>query len=543
MAVTLLVVPALTDPFVLPKQALFLLSALPFAAIALWQGFARLSLPALVLFLTGAFISSTNARAPESAWTEIALWVTAAAFGLACARRSLAIPLLALAALQVGIGAAEICWAPSPFRVGTFPARLKFFGTLGNPEYVALLIAMASFHLLYPERVLSRAWRSGLALLFSVGMVLARSEGPVLALLVTVGILEARRGRRWAWGLVVLATSLAAALAPISHTIRGRYLIARVAWQAAVEAHGLGVGSANLMHHFLPQQAKYFAEHANLVANAGYTRHAHNEFLDFLAEGGIALLLVLLWVFLTAGRKILREKKPSADAAIVLYTALASLGTFPLHVLPTLMIFSHATARIVSRGEPQRRQPWAIAVLLVLLGWQGPRQIDLMQAAYFGRQAELAHDAGEMKRAETSSQRAIWHDPENLRYRLTLARVLHEQGRSPESLATLQTLEKIGTTVDTLKLRGLLHFEAGRYELARQAYLELQSAIPWQITSHYYLGEIDFRRGAWSSAEREFREVLARKAVNTKALRDQMLARRRLTELTERSRLPELPAP
>jgi tetratricopeptide (TPR) repeat protein len=543
----LLVVPAQLDPFLVPKTAAFQLGALGLL-VSRARGSHLISggqLAGALLVGIGLFTSAARLSG-VSAWATLALCFPL--LGL-LARESATLwvrSALALGALQSLLGLAQRAWLPDPAGFESLPARMKLVGTFGNPEYVASYLGMALCLGLFPGAGLTRAERLGFCAILGMGLLATGSQGAVLALLATLGIVTALRHPRAIPALLLLGLGGLALLARWPdwhlHTLRGRWLLWRIALEVFRSSPWVGVGREALGDHFLDAQRAVLALPGwrSFSANAAFTPRAHNEYLDFLTEGGIVLALPLAAFVLPLLRRALRAeslRSLPAVSAILVFTLLDALVSFPLHLIPTLVLVLFAASRFpappapirVLLPAPTRRAGLIFAALLL-----GAVQFSLLGAGYLGQKAQSAAEREAFLGARHEVTRALRltpHDPELL---LLKARLEYSRLRPRTALRTLDEMERVGKRIDSLKLRGLALQDLRRIDEAIRVYRELEATLPWQITSRYYLGRLYREKGDTQEARRQWLTALSLRPTNPKAKLDQARAAEGLAAISPR---------
>lgn len=194
---------------------------------------------------------------------------------------------------------------PAPWNV-TGP-EYRVTSVFDYPNAVGLLLAPLVVWLLTSawQRQSQRWWLVTVSVLGMIAIVLSRSDGAMVA--VVIGILVALCGTRWRWLVLTVAGSslIIAFMIPATRAIlllqdtSGQVRL--VLWQGTLTA---------LYHH--PWFGAGLGGFPALYAQYKLTRHVelllypHNIFLDFWIEFGLLGLiwlgLTLIWFFVTAGR-------------------------------------------------------------------------------------------------------------------------------------------------------------------------------------------------------------------------------------------------
>jgi len=259
-----------------------------------------------------------------------------------------------------------------PFRLlgWTTPAygspRMRVFGTLGNPNFVAAFLAGA-----LPVSVVLRRWLSRRALvalaiaLPTAALLATGSRAGLLAatsLLIWLGIVRRFRGwRPIIAGVLVLLGLLplmpARALAP---TLSGRLYIWRVTSSHLLERPLFGYGPGAFEAKFIEWETAYWREgrgSADQRQFAGLQAHAHNDYLEVLVDRGwvgLLSLLVLIASFLVfAFQQTTRSPTGLMAAGSAGLVALATVAfvDFPLHRPTELCLFWTLIAVVYLEAE------------------------------------------------------------------------------------------------------------------------------------------------------------------------------------------------
>ena len=245
-------------------------------------------------------------------------------------------------------GNGKIYWMVEPSQggwvFGPYVNRNHFAGLMELWIPVALGLALV------PDNSFTRRWLwCGAALVMASAVVLSASRGGVLAVGVEVAVLSvvavALRGRRraligvlvsvalvaglvWALGSSQLLDRLSPLVQPETRStdeVAGHRLDA---WRGALQIFSqnwlLGTGLGTFETHFRSVRP-YFTDKV--------WTHAHNDFLQFLAETGIIGLGLGLWLIVAAVREIsgnLRRTRHTATGTILTGIACGCLG-FMVH--------------------------------------------------------------------------------------------------------------------------------------------------------------------------------------------------------------------
>jgi O-antigen ligase len=242
-------------------------------------------------------------------------------------------------------------WAPA---IQGASDRLRTYGTLGNPNFVAAWLSMAApfgLALAWRARVTRRhadAMAAGAVFAVCVvALAMTGSRGGALGLVVGLGTFVllvpgsgGRAARRTAGvaGVVVVAASLVwlSTARPLAETLAGRVYIWRIVASHAFDrpVAGWGPGAFELVYHDWQGTAP---THESDRVFAGPQQRAHNDYLEALVERGVAGLaatVLLAGVVLASAIRWRRRGAGSeftaAAAASVCAVGAVAFVDFPL---------------------------------------------------------------------------------------------------------------------------------------------------------------------------------------------------------------------
>lgn len=217
--------------------------------------------------------------------------------------------------------------------------RLRIYGTLGNPNFVAALLAAAvplTIGLIVHTR---RLLPAGLAALTFQLLAIAATGSRAGALgLIAAGLTWILSGPRTYRRRVAMACGLAAVVIigvstarPLRETLAGRVYIWQVVWPHAFEAPwvGQGPGAFGLLYPAWERSARRLP--ATAAAShyfAGPQQYAHNDYLQALVERGFAgpvTILLVLTTWVRGGRRVPRFHGPASAADPLRIGAAAAL--------------------------------------------------------------------------------------------------------------------------------------------------------------------------------------------------------------------------
>jgi putative inorganic carbon (HCO3(-)) transporter len=377
--------------------------------VAVWPGLDRpFSTPKIVWLMASASTLLAMRPQPHAAavagavrWTVLAWMASYLAAGLAAALPSfpalalgLAAPLLGLALVRDGgppmrllvaqvVGATACAvvalaqWAGvDPFAIAGWHApidgasiRMRVYGTLGNPNFVGVLMA-ASVPLTLAAATRAPAFGRRVApialAIQAAALIATGSRGAVLGLAAGVAVYAVLRwSRRVRIGLGALAIFAGIAVfvspaRPIDTTAAGRLYLWRVvsphAWDTPLT--GLGPGAVEL--RFAAWQRGAARDGVRDRRFAGLTDHVHNDYLEALVERGVPGLATLVAPILILCVLVVRMPRPitpelAGTTAAVAAGAACALVDFPL-------------------ARPTELAWWWVALALALQAASNPRE-------------------------------------------------------------------------------------------------------------------------------------------------------------------------
>ena len=348
--------PGLDQPFSVPKLVAIVICSLVLAVLPAplpWR-----AIPTTMRWAAGVWTASfavSGLLAPLPAFGPLVLGLTAPLLAVAAVRQSRGESLVRAAALGATVcavvavfqwcGVDPITWLGWSAPIDGASVRMRVYGTLGNPNFVGVLMAMslpltAAVHRQSTAPLRTRMWEGALALQ-AVALVATGSRGAVLGLaaaIVTYASLRWSPRVRAALAALVVFGAGAIALSParpIDTTIAGRLHLWRVAAPHAVERPVAGWGPGAVTLRFGEWQRDAARAGLRDPRFAGSTDHVHNDYLEALIDRGVpGLVSVLLPLALTI-LLVVRYARPvspvlAGAAAAVAAGAACALVDFPL---------------------------------------------------------------------------------------------------------------------------------------------------------------------------------------------------------------------
>jgi O-antigen ligase len=357
--------PGLARPFTTPKLWLLAAASTILLAIA-WRsrlpappghGCARFlrALPAIWLAswavpsLAGGVVSmeAVATAVVTGLWAAALLATRLRPFDLAAAASAGGAAVAAIALLQwIGLDPfAAAGWLPE---VRGASVRMRVYSTLGNPNFVAALVAAAmpltAGIAVAGSRVSVRAGAVAALALQILALAATGSRGGALGV-IAAGVVWALASGRSRLAVVVAALAAAIALAalsparPLRQTLNGRvYMWTVIAGQAlAHPVTGHGPGGVAAHYRAWESAARRAGADPTLAGQfGGAQQHAHNDYLEALAERGVpglaALLLVVFAPIACAVRRARQARDPILPGAAAAIAAIAAVACvdFPL---------------------------------------------------------------------------------------------------------------------------------------------------------------------------------------------------------------------
>lgn len=356
-ALPLVVWPGLERPFSQPKLVWLVASAIVLACLPARRDTAALPTIAWVAPLAwiGVFLlAGATADLPDL--DALILGVAAPMFALGLVRTGTPPSWLVGAQVVGATGCALVAlsqWAGlDPFAVAGWHApidgasvRMRVYGTLGNPNFVGVLMATSlplTLATIAGSAHLHR-WPLAVAALApqALALMATGSRGAVLGLSAAVAVYASLRwSRGFAVGLVAVAVFAGAAIGisparPIDTTAAGRVHLWRIVAPHATDAPMTGLGPGAVELRFPAWQRTAARGGVRDPRFAGLTDHVHNDYLEALVERGVPGLLTLLLPIAAVGAgavRVGRQASPvlAGTAAATAAGAACALVDFPL---------------------------------------------------------------------------------------------------------------------------------------------------------------------------------------------------------------------
>jgi putative inorganic carbon (HCO3(-)) transporter len=348
--------PGLAQPFSIPKLVVIATGALVLAAMPAptpWR-----EVPSTMRWAVGVWAVSflvSGLVAPLPALGPLVLGLAAPVLAMAAVRHAPAESLMraqavgatlcALVAVFQWCGVDPITWLGWSAPIDGASVRMRVYGTLGNPNFVGVLMAMslpltAALHRRSESPRHTRMWEGAMALQ-ALALVATGSRGAVLGLAAAIIVYASLRWSprvRVALAALLVFGVVAVALSParpIDTTVAGRLHLWRIATPHAFEQPVTGWGPGAVPLRFPEWQRAAARAGVRDRRFAGPTDHVHNDYLESLIERGIPGLLSLLLPLALTVVVVVRHARPASPlltgaAAAIAAGAACALVDFPL---------------------------------------------------------------------------------------------------------------------------------------------------------------------------------------------------------------------
>ena len=548
--VVVAIIPGLSNPFLVPKEALVCFATSFILLLAAlrgeWQG-SPWPRSWIALLLAGPIAVTATALANGVGlvavggvlrwWTYVLYFV---ALRLSYPNRGSVERVFRLLAILGGLEGAlvvlQILFGDVLFDTSHLPsAKWHAFGTLGNPNWTGAFLAatlpFAVGHLIRPASSAARAGAAFAVAALIAGLVLTFARGAWLAAMagvaVVVSLSAAARSRKVlasiAAGLVIgVAAAIAAhgdqAVASLTRgeSIMGRVRMWRVTMDMVAERPLLGWGLGGFAGAYPAHQGSFLARRDEETVT-DITDHPHQEYLYVSAETGLAATAVL---FASVAFVALRTKLDVSPARLAVpLGALVALAVnactdIVWHLPATTVVlcvalFAACTIAAEADTTPAARpiglggRVVLVAVALLLLA-QGGRWL-LTDSSLARAQAALA--AADAAAADEYARRGLAIDAENGELWRVAAHARATLGDDEGAVQAAERSMALAPGVDLAYLLATVSRRAGRPERAADVLRTWSAIVPGLLRPHVLLAELYLDSGNTAAARAELRRV------------------------------------
>lgn len=493
-------------------------------------------------------------------------FVTALAINAVASARRASLAVLTLSgaacALLVLSQAAGLPWLTEGL-----PASLEFRspGSFGNPNWAAAFLApLAPMALALAATSAESGWRKlhhANAALLALGTAATLSKGGLLSL-AAGAVVYARlnphlpRTRQRALLGAVLAGALGVLLLAwhldwwaTAPWLRGRLFLWRVALWLTSEHPLTGVGAAGYVAAYGPAAATMLQHDPGLFMPLSSVDFAHDDVLQFAAEGGVFSAAAFVLVGVRALRRAARREGDALERAAG--AALAAiyvngLADSPLREPATFAMFFFLLGWLAPAAAPTPTMPspWTrrgVAALLALVGLLGALQGIRFTAGHLfwtrGRDAfKDDPSAAAAAKALPDLSRARFYLPEHGRiashYTLALARA----GQWRAALEASRVTNSLHFDFDDQMLERDLEADLLSPEDAIALWQAFAARYPQLLTPQLRLGDLYLERGDVAAATRAYQRALGAPQDTPRAGQVREQARRKLRALESEQR-------
>lgn len=422
-------------------------------------------------------------------------------------------------------------------------------GTFGNPNWAAAFLAPLAPIALGLAVTAKRRWAYyGAAFLIAIASLATLSKGGVVTLgagLFTFALLGRSITRRRRVALVAATAACAAgALAfACQHDLaqqswlRGRLFLWRAALRLASEQPLTGLGLGGYPSAYGRAAAALIDGDPATFVPLASVDFAHNDFLQFAAEGGFVTATAFVVVVVLA---LLRAQRRGDPLSVAVGAALAAifvngLADSTLRVPSTFALFFFLLGWLsptALRARESRPRLGVIALLgaVALLGaLQGVRFIAGTTYWTLGRDALRA---GDPAISDLASAR-FWM-PEHGRSASQHARALARAGRIDEALSASSSAASLRFDFDDEIFRRDLQSRSLDHEAAIRLWQELSARFPVLVTPHLRLGALHLRSNDRAAAISAYQAVLTNPQPTSRAEAARVQARAVLRSLVSK---------
>jgi putative inorganic carbon (HCO3(-)) transporter len=375
-------IPGIERPFSRPK--IILLGGFVFIAGIIAISTGRFRLPTLPRGFRFSLIAWASVLAVSALFGEFvlqeALWLS-----LFCIGWFLLVIILRPKSVHVAVAIAVTCAVTAaiallqymgldPFRLfgWTTPAygspRMRVFGTLGNPNFVAALLVAGMPLSIYLGKLLKPRALYPVVIALETAAIFATGSRSVIAALIAMLVWLSALGQFVHWRLLAAVGLIIVVLIPfmpsrsLKDTLNGRFYIWRVTASHLSERPLVGFGPGAFEPKFIEWETGYWRDGQGSEDQrkfSGLQAHAHNDYLEILVNNGFAGLFSLLFLLGSFFVFAFQQVKGASDNLIagasagVIAIASVAMVDFPLHRPAELFLFWTFIALIYLEAGPE----------------------------------------------------------------------------------------------------------------------------------------------------------------------------------------------
>lgn len=434
-----------------------------------------------------------------------------------------------VAALAVALLALQQAIKPQWLDTGLVaPGKLAAFSTLGNPIWASIVLVVAlplalgaarrgpGWFWLLPPVVLSAQW-------------VTQSRQAWLALVVMGWIALVWKGDKWPRRLALAASAVLLCALPFIdfsaspfHSLQGRLLIMRGAWQIFLDHPLTGVGLGHLGAAYPPYQAALLADPAwqAYAGHAAVVADAHNEFLQWGATTGAVGLFG--FTLLCGAVACLGWRSMHVRAHLwhwylgfvgllvtLLFTGIQSQSALCLLLVSCTAVVLAGTLAQPEQRPMNRHASWgagvatlAFTVLVAMWAQQDVR------ASYLEGQGDRLMQDRDAWLAQDAYADALRIDARRGSLLKKHASTLYLDGRHVDALAELARAKTLSGDTGITLLEAEILATMGRDVEAIAAYQSIVASFPQLLSPRFILGQLYYRQHQPALARAEFQRVV-----------------------------------
>ncbi len=435
------------------------------------------------------------------------------------------------AALAVALLALQQVLAPQWLDIGlAAPGKLAAFSTLGNPIWASLVLVLALPLAVNAARKGS-AWLWLIPLLVLAALWATHSRQAWLAVGLMGWIALVWQGGVWhkrtAWAALLLLVCALPWLdfsADAFHSLQGRLLIMRAAWQMFLDYPLSGLGLGHVGAAYPAYQATLLADPAwqAYAGHAAVVDDAHNEFVQWAATTGALGLGGFTLVCASVAWMGWRSRYVRTHLwhwylgylgllLTLLFTGIQSQSALGLLLVCCLGVVL-AGALPATQPQPASRSRWTVrlvgAMTLAMAVQAGLWAQQDVRASYWEAQGDRLMQERDAWLAQEAYAHALAIDSARSQLLKKHASTLYLDGRYTEALSELANARRLGGDTGIALLEAQILARMGRDQQAIAAYQAIVASFPQLLSPRFILGQLYYRQHQPSLARAEFQRVV-----------------------------------